>query len=58
MNMLSLTNSDVNDAFINVGNLVISRTSNSISPIGINRCHERLIKLIKGDGEAIGHTED
>ena len=56
--MLFLTNSDVNDAFINVGNLVISRTSNSISPIGINRCHERLIKLIKGDGEAIGHTED
>ena len=56
--MLSHTNPDVNDAVINVANLVISRTTNSFFSMEINQCHKRLNKFIKGDGEAISFTED
>ena len=56
--MLSHTNPDVNDAVINVANLVISRTTNPFFSMEINQFHKRLNKFIKGDGEAIGFTED
>ena len=58
MNMLPNTNPDVNDAFINEGNFVISRTPNAFSAMGIDQCHEQLNKLVKGEGGATGLTED
>ena len=58
MNMLPHTNPDANDAFINEGNFVISRTPNVFSAMGIDQCHEQLNKLVKGEEGAIGLTED
>ena len=56
--MLPHTNPDVNDAFINEGNFVISRTPTVFSAVDIDQCHEQLNKLLKGDGGAIGLTKD
>ena len=39
MNMLPRTNPDVKDTFINEENLIISRTANGFSPMGIDQCH-------------------
>ena len=50
MNMLPYTNPDVDDAFINEGNFVISRTPNAFSAMGIDPCQEQLNKLVKGEG--------
>ena len=58
MNMLPHTNPNVNDAFINEGNFVISRTPDAFSAMGIEQCHEQLNELVKGEGGAIGLTED
>ena len=49
MNMLPKTNLDLNDAFINEGNSVITRTPNASSPMAIAQCHEQLKKLFKGE---------
>ena len=37
---------------------VISRIPNEFSTMSIDQCHEQLNKLVKGDGRAIGLTED
>ena len=55
--MCSPTNQDVNNTFINERNIVISRTCNAFSVMGIEQCHEQQNKLVKGDGGAIGLTK-
>ena len=57
MKTLDQSNPQVYQAFKNDGNFVISRTANQFSSMGIDQCHE-LNKLVKGDGGAIGLTED
>ena len=49
MNMLPKTNLDLNDAFINEGNFVITRTPNAISAVAIDQCREQLKKLFKAE---------
>ena len=56
--MLRHTNPDVNDAFINEGNFVISRTPNVFSAMNNDQCYDQLNKLLKGDGGDIGIAED
>ena len=58
MNMLPRTNPDVKDTFINEENLIISRTANGFSPMGIDQCHQQLNRLVKGDAGATGLMED
>ena len=58
INMLPHINLNVNDAFINEWNFVISRTPNTFSAMGMGQCHEEQTKLVKGDGGAIGFAED
>ncbi len=40
------------------GNFVIRKTSRPFSAIGIDHAHEQANALVKGDGGAIGLTED
>ena len=56
--MLRHTNPDVNDAFINEGNFVISRTPNVFSAMNNDQCYDQLNKLLKGDGGDTGIAED
>ena len=54
---LHKTNVDLAKEF-EKGSFVISRTRNLFSSMGIDQCHEQLNKIFKGDGGAIGLTED
>ena len=58
MIMLQDTCPTIYDAFLNSGNFVVSRTQNPFSAMGIDYRHEQLNKDVKGDGGAIGLTED
>ena len=58
MNMLPKTNLDLNDAFINEGNSVITRRANAFSTMAMDQCHEQLKKLFKGERWATGLIED
>ena len=46
-----------NEFLIN-GNFVVSRTQNPFSVMGIDKRHDQLNKDVKGDGGAVGLTED
>ena len=57
MTTLNDTNLEIAEAF-SKGSFVISRTRNKFSSMGIDQCHEQLNKIVKGDGGAVGLTED
>ena len=40
------------------GNFAVQKTKNAFSALAIDRCHERANELIKGDGGAVGLTEN
>ena len=40
------------------GNFFVQKTNNVFSAISIDQCHEQMNKLIKGEGGAVGLTED
>ena len=52
------SNPEVFHVFTNDGSFAVSRTSNPFSSMGIDQCHEQLNKLVKGDGGAVGLTEE
>ena len=54
---LDQTNCSTLAAF-NSGDFVIKRTKNPFSSMGIDQCHEQLNTIVKGDGGALGLTED
>ena len=58
MDNLSLTDADVYLEFEENGNFVIARTLNKFSSMGIDQRHEQLNAEVKGDGGAVGLTED
>jgi len=51
------TNIQVKSVF-EEGCFVIARTKSPFSSMGIDQCHEQLNKIVKGNGGAIGLTED
>ena len=40
------------------GHFAVQKTSNTFSAMSIDQCHEQLNDLIKGDGGAVGLTEN
>ena len=38
--------------------MIISRTPNAFTPMGIDQCHQQLNRLVKGDAAATGLIED
>ena len=58
MRILNKTNPSVYEAFSNEGRFVVSRIRNPFSSVDIDHCHEQLNKSVKGDGGAVGLTED
>ena len=40
------------------GHFAVQKTSNTFSVMSIDQCHEQLNDLIKGDGGAVGLTEN
>ena len=40
------------------GHFAVQKTSNIFSAIAIDQCHEQMNKLVKGEGGAVGLTED
>ena len=40
------------------GHFAVQKTSNVFSAIAIDQCHEQMNKLVKGEGGAVGLTED
>ena len=58
MDNLEQTNPDVHIEFSENGNFVVSRTLKKFSSMGIDQRHEQLNADIKGNGCAIGLTED
>ena len=51
------THPGVYHQFMN-GNFFVQKTNNVFSAISIDQCHEQMNKLIKGEGGAVGLTED
>ena len=40
------------------GHFAVQKTNKVFSAISIDQCHEQMNKLVKGDGGAVGLTED
>jgi len=57
MATLDQTNRNTLVAFNN-GDFVITRIQNPFSSMGIDQCHKQLNTIFKGDGGALGITED
>ena len=58
MRMLEITNANVYEAFDEFGCFVVSRTKKPFSSMGLDQRHEQHNKDVKGDGGALGLTED
>ena len=58
MEVLDETDPEVLTEFLINGNFVVSRTRNPFSAMGIDQRHEQLNKDVKGDGGAVGLTEN
>jgi len=58
LKLLSRAHPDIYRKFSVNGGFVLSRTKNPFSAMGIDQCHEQLDKFVKGDGGALGLTED
>ena len=57
MNALTSTHPSIHSEFQN-GNFVVQRSTNHFSYIAMDQSHEQLNKSIKGEGGAVGLTED
>lgn len=57
MKNLKIKNPEVFEQFQN-GKFVVHRTKNAFSAMALDQCHEQLNACIKGDGGAIGLTEN
>ena len=57
MKELAVRNPEIHRAFLN-GSFVVHKTSRKFSGIALDQAHEQLNDLIKGDGGAVGLTEN
>ena len=57
MGNLIKTHPGVYREFMN-GHFAVQKTNKVFSAISIDQCHEQMNKLVKGEGGAVGLTED